>query len=50
MANDSGQAPIFDLDLDLSEHLDQLELDETDDDEPVCSGGSPREAKRTGAG
>jgi polyphosphate kinase 2 len=29
-------APIFDLDLDLSQHLDELELDESDDDdEPV---------------
>ena len=32
----SSQAPIFDLDVDLSQHLDQLDLDETDDDdEPV---------------
>jgi polyphosphate kinase 2 len=36
MADDHGDAPILDLDIDLSQHLDQLDLDETDDeDEPV---------------
>ncbi len=37
MANDRADAPpILDLDTDLSQHLDELELDETDDDdEPV---------------
>ncbi len=33
MTSDDDSAPIFDLDLDLSQHLDELELDETDDDE-----------------
>jgi polyphosphate kinase 2 len=36
MTSDGDHAPIFDLDVDLSKHLDELELDETDDDdEPV---------------
>ena len=36
MTSDGDHAPIFDLDIDLSKHLDELELDETDDDdEPV---------------
>jgi polyphosphate kinase len=36
VTTDSDQAAIFDLDVDLSKHLDQLELDESDDDdEPV---------------
>ena len=36
MTSDGDYAPIFDLDIDLSKHLDELELDETDDDdEPV---------------
>ena len=36
MPSGQSEAPIFDIDLDLSDHLDQLELDETDDeDEPV---------------
>jgi polyphosphate kinase len=36
MAIDQDEGAIFDLDVDLSQHLHQLELDETDDeDEPV---------------
>ena len=36
MTSDSDDASIFDLDVDLSQHLDELELDESDDDdEPV---------------
>jgi polyphosphate kinase len=36
MTTGADHDPILDLDLDLSEHLDQLELDESDDDdEPV---------------
>jgi polyphosphate kinase 2 len=36
VTTDNDFAPIFDLDLDLSQHLDELELDESDDDdEPV---------------
>jgi polyphosphate kinase 2 len=36
MTSATDQAPILDVGIDLSEHLDQLELDETDDDdEPV---------------
>ncbi len=36
MTSDNSDAPILDLDTDLSQHLDELELDETDDDdEPV---------------
>ena len=36
MTTDSDQAAILDLDVDLSQHLDELELDESDDDdEPV---------------
>lgn len=36
MTTGADQPPVLDLDLDLSQHLDQLELDETDDDdEPV---------------
>jgi polyphosphate kinase 2 len=36
MASDDHDAPILDLDTDLSQHLDELLLDETDDDdEPV---------------
>jgi polyphosphate kinase 2 len=36
MTSDSGDASIFDLDVDLSQHLDELDLDESDDDdEPV---------------
>ena len=36
MTTRSNDAPIADLDIDLSQHLDQLDLDESDDDdEPV---------------
>jgi polyphosphate kinase 2 len=36
VTSDRDDTSVFDLDLDLSEHLDELELDETDDDdEPV---------------
>jgi polyphosphate kinase 2 len=36
MTSDSQLWPIFDLDVDLADHLDELDLDETDDDdEPV---------------
>jgi polyphosphate kinase 2 len=36
MASDTGDVPIFDLDVDLSQHLENLDLDESDDDdEPV---------------
>jgi len=35
IANANRIGPLLDIDLDLSQHLDELELDESDDDEPV---------------